>query len=124
LRARGAIDERPRRSQDRTQPEPAHAAAAFDNEPDTDFALAHNRAWIDAIVARWQARETFDVPLQIAGAFRFAERRVDGFDPSRPGKVPYRFAIATHDDIERALAAALTGAEAWSRVDADSRADV
>ena len=50
---RWAVDTEPRRRQDRCrEPEPADPAVGFFNEPDTDPALAANRAWARGIVRR------------------------------------------------------------------------
>ena len=57
---RWSVDRAPRRRQDRRrEPEPADAAAGFFNEPDTDPALAPNRAWAREIVSRqWSGPAT------------------------------------------------------------------
>ena len=50
---RWSVGHAPRRQQDRRRgPEPADAAAGFFNEPDTDPALAPNRAWAREILSR------------------------------------------------------------------------
>ena len=50
---RWSVGRAPRRQQDRRrEPEPADAAAGFFNEPDTDPALAPNRAWAREILSR------------------------------------------------------------------------
>ena len=63
MRLRTAVSSAPRRTQDRG----AEASGAIDadrsrvrdapfaNEPDTDWSLPANRAWIDGVVARWRA---------------------------------------------------------------------
>ena len=55
--SRPALSDAPRRTQDRSAEAraPARPAAArrpFENEPDTDWTLAPNRAWIEDVVAR------------------------------------------------------------------------
>ncbi len=112
LHARHALDHTPRRRQDRRDPPPAAEALqrGFENEPDTDFSLAHNRAWLGAALARARDAGPFEVPLQIAGAERRGEPSIDGFDPSRPGVVPYRCALATAEELERALCCATEAA--------------
>ena len=57
---RWSVGRSPRRQQDRRrEPEPADAAAGFFNEPDTDPALAPNRAWAREIVSRqWSGPAT------------------------------------------------------------------
>ena len=57
---RWSVDTRPRRRQDRgMEPAPADPSDGFFNEPDTDPALATNRAWAQQIVSRrWQGPDT------------------------------------------------------------------
>ena len=57
---RWSVGRAPRRQHDRRrEPEPADAAAGFFNEPDTDPALAPNRAWAREIVSRqWSGPAT------------------------------------------------------------------
>jgi RHH-type proline utilization regulon transcriptional repressor/proline dehydrogenase/delta 1-pyrroline-5-carboxylate dehydrogenase len=125
---RNALDHGPRRTQNRAGASPtggnAAAAIRFANEADTDFALAPNRAWIDAELARWHAREPFEVPLQIAGELRGGAPQQDGFDPSRPQRVPYRHALASNADVERALRSAVTAAPRWASRTVAARAEV
>ncbi|MFI5308688.1 MAG: proline dehydrogenase family protein [Polyangiales bacterium] len=124
FRTRHVLAHAPRRTQDRREPPTAIPPGEFANEPDTDFSLAHNRAWIVALLEREQARPCFDVPLQVAGTERAGEPRMDGCDPSRPGHVPYRFALATADDIAAALQAGVRAAEGFARVGLDERAQM
>ena len=112
---------RPFRTQDRNTPPSAERAAEFQNEPDTDFGLAQNRSWITSHLEATLARPTFEVPLQVAGEDSLGQRLADGFDPSRPGTVPYRFALADEAAIERALATARTGAAMWGDTSVDER---
>ena len=73
---RWSVGRSPRRHQDRRQPsEPADPAVGFFNEPDTDPALAPNRAWAGEIVARrWSGpataltRETAEVDRTVDAA--------------------------------------------------------
>ena len=75
---RWSVGRAPRRRQDRRHdPEPADAAAGFFNEPDTDPALAPNRAWAREIVSRqWSgpatplSRTTDDVDRVVHAAAR------------------------------------------------------
>src|SRR6266511_4429930 len=82
------LSDAPRRTQDRRiEGRARHArslAAPFDNDPDTDWTLAANRAWIEDVVPRWRERAPEEIPLQIGGEFRTAARQGDGQDPSRP----------------------------------------
>ena len=68
-------------------------AARFENDPDTDWTLAANRAWIvgRAGVAGASARRT-TIPLQVGGELRAGARRRGG---ARPARVPSASPIAT-----------------------------
>src|SRR5262247_328267 len=58
---KGALSDAPRRTQDRrldarTERPPRSLGARFENDPDTDWTLAGNRAWIEGVVGRWRER--------------------------------------------------------------------
>jgi len=67
-----SVSDAPRRGQDRAAARhpsaPPDASEPFVNEPDTDWSLPANRAWIDAVMGRWRERTPEAVPLQIGGA--------------------------------------------------------
>jgi RHH-type proline utilization regulon transcriptional repressor/proline dehydrogenase/delta 1-pyrroline-5-carboxylate dehydrogenase len=113
---RTGLSDAPRRTQDRCAAAPGVRPldAAFDNDPETDWTLAANRAWISDVVARWQARPPEEVPLQVSGEFRTGARAGEGHDPSRPGSVAYRYALAGPADVDRALAVARAAQPAWA----------
>ncbi len=129
-----AIDDtpfEPRRSQDRRQPvgdTVQDDAAAFVNEPDTDFALPANVDWANGIVEQWELRHgdaAADVPLRIAGKTIAGEREIrDSTDPSRPGTVVARYRLATAADIERAVATAESDPAGWRALAAAERSAV
>ncbi len=113
------LSDAPRRFQDRrAEPgappvlRPLHAV--FENEPDTDWTLAANRAWIDDVVRRWRERSHDRIPLQIGGELRTALHEGDGPDPSRPGRVAYRYALGGPADVDRALTVARAAQPAWA----------
>ncbi len=112
------LSDAPRRTQDRRiEGRARHArslAAPFDNDPDTDWTLAANRAWIEDVVPRWRERAPEEIPLQIGGEFRTAARHGDGQDPSRPERPAYRHALAGHAEVDRALTVARAARPAWS----------
>jgi len=115
---RDAAPSGPRRTQDRRDP-PGRPApnAAFENEPDTDFSLAHNRTWVQAVAESWRTRGCTDVPCQVDGAEIDAAGGgwLDGVDPSLPGRRLYRAALADADLVDRAVAVAERAARDWSR---------
>jgi len=107
------------RRQDRRQPPSVDEAIDFRNEPDTDFALPHNRDWIRDQLER--GKRVAPVPLEIGGEQRWCSPMSVGFDPSRPGCAAYAYAVATAGDLEDALHGARQTLESWSRVEVSDR---
>ncbi len=92
-----------RRVQDRSAIEPGLSLTEdFDNEPDTDFSLPVNLRLFQGWLEKTQAAQ-FEVRSLIAGEAADSNVRRDGFDPSRPGYVPYEVHLASSNDVERAL---------------------
>jgi RHH-type proline utilization regulon transcriptional repressor/proline dehydrogenase/delta 1-pyrroline-5-carboxylate dehydrogenase len=132
-----ALSDAPRRTQDRraearrpAAPAPgalgpfsvAAAHARFANEPDTDWTLGANRAWIEDVVACWRADLPGAIPLQVAGEFRTGGPGGERRDPSRPGREAYRYALAGPADVDRALAAARAAQPPWGALPIAERA--
>jgi RHH-type proline utilization regulon transcriptional repressor/proline dehydrogenase/delta 1-pyrroline-5-carboxylate dehydrogenase len=116
------VSDAPRRSQNRlTETIKFDPDEPFSNVANTDFSLKHNQRWIQAICANWRER-TFDpIPLQINGEFIHSELQGEGVDPSRPGQTLYKYALATPDHIEFALATAVEAQAGWSGVPVSER---
>jgi RHH-type proline utilization regulon transcriptional repressor/proline dehydrogenase/delta 1-pyrroline-5-carboxylate dehydrogenase len=99
----------------------------FRNEPDTDWSLAPNRAWAEAIRRRWMlaAGDTpVDVPLVIAGREIAAGRRVrKACDPNQlpEAVVVARCMMASGADVNRAVAAAGDDVDGWRKMTAERR---
>jgi RHH-type transcriptional regulator, proline utilization regulon repressor / proline dehydrogenase / delta 1-pyrroline-5-carboxylate dehydrogenase len=128
FRIEGALSDAPRRTQDRSAE--AHAPrigrpldARFENDPDTDWTLAANRAWIEDVVRRWRERPPEAIPLQVGGQFGRGAREGEGRDPSRPEHLAYRYALAGVADVDRALDVARRAQPAWgfASTDRDAR---
>ena len=120
-----ALSDAPRRTQDRrTHPVARPPEGRFENDPETDWTLAPNRAWIDEVVARWRERAPEDIPLQVGGEFSRGARTVEGRDPSRPGGTAYRHAQAGAADVDRALSAARAAHPLWADRSVAERAGV
>ena len=114
-----ALSDAPRRTQDRSteahaRPIPPPLDATFENDPDTDWTLARNRRWIEDVVDRWRERLPEAIPLQVGGEFRAGAGEAEGRDPSRPGRVAYRYALGGPADVDRALAVARAAQPAWA----------
>ena len=126
-----SLDAQPNRTQNRLteSPEPLTAGDGFHNAPDTDFSIPANRKWCSDIHAAWKDKTIEPIPAQIAGQWVGGENDPDkltgeGYDPSRPGKLAYRFTQATADDIEQALATGVAACSTWSAVPRAERAKV
>ncbi len=127
LNACAAIDTTssgPRRVQDRsTESRPPHPLdAPFHNEPDTDWSLPHNVRWIRSKVDALRRGEVAFVPLQIGGETMPGASEAVASDPSRPGHVAYRHALAGPEQVERALQAAVAARDAWKAAGFEGRA--
>ena len=124
------VADAPQRTQDRrTETFPTPAAERpwreFVNEPDTDWSLEQNSAWAAEIAGRdpdeFAARV---VPVVVAG------REVAGLetrpchDPSRPGAVLCRHAVATDREIDEAVASAAADPDGWRSATVDARSGV
>ena len=108
------VPDRPRRTQDRRTERPvAHHRQPFDNEPDTDWSLPANQAWIKAVTERWQEMSLEPIPLQIGGEFVYSPQHAEGIDPSRPHQVAYRYALADPAHVDQALDVAVEAQQAW-----------
>ena len=120
-----ALSDAPRRTQDRrTDVVAAVEPVTFENDPETDWTLAANRAWIDDVVSRWRQRSPEAIPLQVGGVFHTRSHAAQGRDPSRPGNVAYHHALAGLEDVDRALEAARAAQPAWGALSAAARGGV
>ncbi|MCG8423600.1 MAG: bifunctional proline dehydrogenase/L-glutamate gamma-semialdehyde dehydrogenase [Proteobacteria bacterium] len=125
--------ERPRRTQKRGEPVAKAAGAPvtagqFDNEPHTDFALAHNVAWAKEIISAWKPRcgdRATEIPLVVAGEEITAGGHIrECLDPSRPGVVVGRYRQADTEHIDRALECARQDPAGWRQLDEADRAKI
>src|SRR5262249_20188918 len=83
------LSDAPRRTQDRraeaaSPPALRRSDAIFESEPDTDWTLAANRAWIDEVVSRWREVSPDPVRLQIGGETRTGLRQGAARAPPPP----------------------------------------
>jgi RHH-type proline utilization regulon transcriptional repressor/proline dehydrogenase/delta 1-pyrroline-5-carboxylate dehydrogenase len=120
------LSDAPRRTQDRRQDAGGRGGlrpldAGFENDPDTDWTLPANRAWIEDVVARWRDRSPEDIPLQIGGELRRGARVGEGRDPSRPEEIAYHYALGGPGDVDRALAVARAAQPAWGALAIEER---
>ena len=126
VRESASIYEGPRRTQDRGREPRPERLTPFRNEPDTDWALPHNRSWILEIAGRWRAWGPEIIPLQIGGSF-IADTEsglATGHDPSRPGHTLYEYTLADAEHVDQALATATEAAQTWGAKTSEERARV
>ncbi len=113
------VSDGPRRTQDRAlEARSARALgdwrATFHNEPDTDWALSANRAWLDDVVVRWRERAPELLLLQVGGELVAGHEHAERRDPSRPEHVAYRHVVADRARVDRALEVARRGHASWA----------
>jgi len=126
MRLGPTVSSEPRRRQDRGS-EPVAVGplrpldTPFANEPDTDWSLPANRAWIEGVVERWRRAAPVEIALEIGGARVPDVAWADGKDPSRPGSGAYRYALAGPGEIDRALGVARRAGRDWGARPAGER---
>jgi RHH-type proline utilization regulon transcriptional repressor/proline dehydrogenase/delta 1-pyrroline-5-carboxylate dehydrogenase len=118
------VSDAPRRTQDR-RVEAATArrplGAKFENDPETDWTLVANRAWIEGVLPRWRERSPEEIPPQVGGELSPRVRAGEGCDPSCPERVPYRYALGGAADVDRALTVGRAAQPAWAALSIDER---
>ena len=91
----------------------------FTNEPDTDWSLAANRRWAESIRDRWMKDldpTPIQTPLVVSGEEIVSGKEVwDSVDSNRIDEkiVLARYALATEEDVERAVAGARADLDGW-----------
>lgn len=96
--------------------------SCFVNEVDTDFTVPGNRQWVRAALASQGTSQP--VHGIVVGGETLVRKDREGFDPSRPGEVPYTFTVATPAEIARALACAACAQKGWAAVDISDRCNL
>ena len=95
--------------------------APFANEPVLELRRAAVRAQLSDALGRLERRLPLSVPVSVGGDTR-AGRELLSTDPGDPDRVIAEAARATEADVGAAVACALRGFQAWSRVSAADRA--
>jgi RHH-type transcriptional regulator, proline utilization regulon repressor / proline dehydrogenase / delta 1-pyrroline-5-carboxylate dehydrogenase len=115
----------PQRIQDRSHEKDDEASsAAFSNEPDTDWSLPHNAAWIRSQVESMKSQLPQSIPLQIGGEVLSGGLQASGHSPSHPEQVLYHYELADLSQISRALDAAVVAQKAWSEKPLEERRSI
>jgi RHH-type proline utilization regulon transcriptional repressor/proline dehydrogenase/delta 1-pyrroline-5-carboxylate dehydrogenase len=116
----------PRRHQNRMEePHGLDPAGVFENESDTDFALADNRAWALALIKEWKDKKIEPIPSVIAGkTYHEPSPRGVGRDPSRPDITLYRYTLVDSSQIDEALKTAKAYESKWAATTTEYRCDL
>lgn len=117
----------PRRDQNRLVPPILpDPYSSFQNEADTDWSLPANQEWAHKIAREWSTKEHEIIPLEIGGATISPKIRntAAGEDPSFPGKELYRYALATEEDVEKAIETAIEAQKVWAETPVKERSNL
>lgn len=118
------VSDEPRRPQDRfAQIQDLSHDAAFENEPDTDFAVAAHRDAVAHALVELIRRPCFELAPVIGGVRRETRDVASGFDPSRPRIVPYRYRLAGESELRAAVGVAVSAARAWAALPGSERCE-
>jgi len=116
-----AVSSSPRRTQNRsTAAFTLDVNTPFQNEPDTDFGLAANRSYVRDWLTR-VAGKHFTVASSRTTSAGGGAGELPGFDPSRPGHVPYSIRLASAELIDSCLERALKAQRQAGYSDAQRR---
>jgi len=102
----------------------------FNNESDTDWSLATNRAWAEAIRDRWRKTvgdDPIQIPLVIGGEEILEGRDIRScIDPNQaPAEITVAaYRLGTREDAERAVAVAKDDPDGWRRLSASARHEI
>ncbi len=115
----------PKRKQDRLNEnwddfkESSFITGKFKNEPDTDFILPNNKIWAKNIRKKWMKSpkdKPYIAPVVVEGVEVFEGRETkEAIDKSqlKDGVVVGKFALATAEDLKRAVKAAKEDKDGW-----------
>jgi RHH-type proline utilization regulon transcriptional repressor/proline dehydrogenase/delta 1-pyrroline-5-carboxylate dehydrogenase len=117
------IENTPRRSQSRLSPPcRPNFHTYFENEPDTDWSLPQNIKWAEMITKKWHKKYFGIIPLVIGGEELSSGLPTESkIDPSYPKNELYRYAIASHLEVEFSLKTAEKALEKWSKLPLNDR---
>lgn len=108
----------PRRRQNRFEdPKKKPQGEPFTNEADTDWSLPHNVKWLEGVLQSWSEQQHVTIPLVLGDQVIDSGVEIaEGVDPSCPGAVRYRYALAGKEQLEIALETAVKGHEMWTGI--------
>jgi RHH-type proline utilization regulon transcriptional repressor/proline dehydrogenase/delta 1-pyrroline-5-carboxylate dehydrogenase len=113
----------PRRNQNRGQaPIEPNRYAAFENDADTDWSIQKNGVWISELLSKARDQPEQTIPLMIDGKEIMPSGTCgEGYDPSRPNRKLYRYALATAEQIEQALQCSEKAKSQWQKTTPEER---
>lgn len=117
------VDSTPRRTQNRAT-ESVNGTprkCCFENEPDSDWSLPHNKLWAEKILEAWRQRKHRNVPLVLGDETIVTDMTKVGEDPSLPGQVLYRYSLADQGHLEKALNNAKKAEKSWGTTAVEER---
>jgi RHH-type transcriptional regulator, proline utilization regulon repressor / proline dehydrogenase / delta 1-pyrroline-5-carboxylate dehydrogenase len=118
---RASLDTSPRRKQDRFEISASHPEQ-FANEPDTDFALACNRSWINEHLHAWRPPTEALVPIINGEKVHVSERNETLFVPFLASPHDhYQVRLASPADVEDCVREAKSAQARWSLVSPSER---
>jgi RHH-type proline utilization regulon transcriptional repressor/proline dehydrogenase/delta 1-pyrroline-5-carboxylate dehydrogenase len=123
LAASERVGTEPFRTQDRTREPLPVAGAGFRNEPDTDFSQRKNREWLLSHLERARDQKPCWVASRVEGSELDGVEQ-DGFDPSRPGFVPYRVRKLSRQEVVRAIERAHAARVSFAETPAGRREEI
>jgi 1-pyrroline-5-carboxylate dehydrogenase len=98
--------------------------AEFRNEPLTDFSQPHERAAMEAALARVASQLGADYPVLIGGEKTVGPAFSPSRNPAQPDQIVGRASVGTREQADRAVRGAAEAFERWKRVPAAERSDV
>jgi RHH-type transcriptional regulator, proline utilization regulon repressor / proline dehydrogenase / delta 1-pyrroline-5-carboxylate dehydrogenase len=110
-----------RRTQNRGDEVPRRPEAGFENEPDTDFVIPANRAWIEEHLTAVGKEGLPDYRPIVNGQAVEGTPQELGIDPGRPDNPLYRWLSADIAAVEGAVAAAKAARAEWASSSPDER---
>lgn len=111
-------------------PLPAHALSTsaslglFSNEPDTDFSIASNREKMKLALDDFRKNLNKKYPLIIDGKKVETVEWADSINPSKSSESIGKFALASFENAEAAVKAALNAFDSWRDESVEKRANI
>lgn len=94
--------------------EKLNPSSPFANEPNTDWTLLENRQWLWQSLKQTKNGETTKIPLVIAGRQIWDDKHTaNGYDPSHPREVLYRYCKADENQALQAIDTAVQASRRW-----------